>query len=85
MARPHRITLERTYAPGDAAIIHRSLAPESADLVDERSETSVTVSDGLVRIEIIAADLVALRAAANTWLGLLSAAEASLAVADAGF
>ncbi|ADJ15952.1 KEOPS complex subunit Pcc1 [Halalkalicoccus jeotgali] len=65
-----------------ARLIERSLRPELADLADERSWTDVSRSGATLSIRIEATDLVALRAAANTWLTLLDVAERSAQAGD---
>ena len=73
----HTLTIEVDPGDSEARLIERSLSPEAADLVDDRSRTTVDRSGGRLRIHIEATDLVALRAAMNTWMGLLSVAEST--------
>lgn len=74
--RPHRTTLTLEYASEAAARrVERSLAQEVGEIDDDRSSTALTREGRTVELAIDAADLVALRAAANTWLSLASVAE----------
>lgn len=58
-----------------ARLVARSLSPELDQIDDDRS-TARLHRDGLtVAVEVDAADLVALRAATNTWLSLVTVAE----------
>ena len=79
--RPHRTTLLLEYdAEPTARRIERSLAQEVGEIDDDRSAT--TLSRAGEEVEIEAADLVALRAAANTWLSLASVAERTVETID---
>jgi tRNA threonylcarbamoyladenosine modification (KEOPS) complex Pcc1 subunit len=49
-------------------IIGESLSPEVEHLTSERSKINVSVDDGVVIISIEASDIVALRAAINSYL-----------------
>lgn len=55
--------------------VERSLRPEIGDIGGDRTSASLRRTGATVRIEISAADLVALRAGCNTWSTLLSVAE----------
>lgn len=81
MSVVHHIRIEREVDDEMTDILHRSLLPEARSLRDARSNTDISVADGRLVLDIEAADLVALRAATNTWLGLLETAESVLAVA----
>ena len=73
----HRIRLSGTYSTADRARrLERSLRPEESDLIDDRSDTSISIDDRRIEIDIHATDQVALRAAMNTWCSLLAVAEA---------
>lgn len=81
MSSPHDTTLDATYASADLAkTIEASLRQESGEIDDARSRTLIERTDGTLSIEIQAADIVALRAAVNTWLSLLSVAEDTAAI-----
>ncbi len=76
MAMPHELDFAFEYASADAAAtVERSIAQEIGEIDDDRSSTTVSREGRVVSIHIDAADLVALRAAANTWLSLTSVAE----------
>ena len=76
MAAPHVIEFEFDYEPPALArVVERSLAQEVGEIDDGRSATTVSRDGPLVSIRVEAADLVALRAAANTWLSLTTVAE----------
>ena len=63
----------------DAATIERSLEPEVGDIEGERTGATLSREADVLRIDIEAADLVALRAGQNTWLSLVSVAERCVA------
>jgi len=58
-----------------------AVGQEVGAIDDERSATSIEREGRRVQIHVDAADLVALRAAANTWLGLVRVAEETAALA----
>jgi KEOPS complex subunit Pcc1 len=73
---PHEASFDFEYNDQRTArLIERSIQPEVADLVDERSQTAVSQNERSLTVRIEATDLVALRAAMNTWLTLLDTAE----------
>lgn len=74
--RPHRTTLTLEYEREPVARrVERSLRQEVGEIDDDRSSTGLVREGRAVELTIDAADLVALRAAANTWLSLASVAE----------
>lgn len=76
MAAPHVIEFEFDYDNAVlAGTVERSLAQEVGEIDDDRSSTTVAQDGSTVSIRVEAADLVALRAAANTWLSLTTVAE----------
>ncbi|MFB1063158.1 KEOPS complex subunit Pcc1 [Natrinema sp. H-ect4] len=78
----HDATLEFEYeTPSRARLVARSVAREIGEIDDERSRTSLERDGQRVLIDIVAADVVALRAALNTWFSLIDVAERT---ADAG-
>lgn len=81
----HVAEIEATFEPSTARAVEESLALEAADLVDDRSQSRVSAADGVLSIVIEATDLVALRAACNTWTGLLEVAEATAKTIDHRF
>lgn len=81
MSHTHRIQA-RFVDPERAALVEASLAPEVGEIADDRSAATVARDGATVRVELTAADLTALRAGTNTWLGLLASAESALSAAD---
>lgn len=82
----HDATLEFEYeTPSRARLIAESVAREIGEIDDERSRTTIEYDDVVVRLEINAADIVALRAALNTWFSLASVAERTADLGDAVF
>ncbi|MDX1745662.1 MAG: KEOPS complex subunit Pcc1 [Halobacteriales archaeon] len=76
MSAAHRSTFSFTYSdPSEARIIERAIRQEVDEIADDRSRTTVERSDDTVRVIVTATDLVALRAACNTWLTLTTVAE----------
>jgi KEOPS complex subunit Pcc1 len=74
--RPHRATLTIEYEDEPVArTVERSLRQEVGEIDDDRSSTRLDREGRQLYLTIDAADLVALRAAANTWLSLASVAE----------
>ncbi|GAB7017877.1 KEOPS complex subunit Pcc1 [Halostagnicola bangensis] len=72
----HGATLEFDYESGTRArIVAESVSREIGEIDDERSRTTISRSDRTVFIEIEAADVIALRAALNTWFSLIDIAE----------
>jgi KEOPS complex subunit Pcc1 len=79
----HGATLEFEYDdPARARIVAESVAREVGEIDDERSRTTIDRDEAIVRLEIEAADPVALRAALNTWFSLVDVAERTAAVGD---
>ncbi|WP_338740975.1 KEOPS complex subunit Pcc1 [Haloplanus salilacus] len=87
---PHRLSLRFAYDTARRArTVERSVRVEVGEIDDARSAARVdrVRSDGssahdTVRVRIGAADLVALRAGANTWRRLLSVAESVASAAN---
>jgi KEOPS complex subunit Pcc1 len=72
----HETVLSITYAtPERARRVERAIAPEIGDIDDDRSSTRLARDADELSVTVEAADLVALRAAINTWLSLVSVAE----------
>ncbi len=64
----HDATLEFDYESASTArIVAESVAREVGEIDDERSRTTIDREAETVRLEIDAEDVVALRAALNTW------------------
>ncbi|MFC6904736.1 KEOPS complex subunit Pcc1 [Halalkalicoccus tibetensis] len=73
---PHDASLRFEYdRERRARHVERSVRPELAGLADDRSRTSISREEATLSVRIEAEDLVALRAATNTWLTLLEVAE----------
>jgi KEOPS complex subunit Pcc1 len=78
---PHSLTLTAAYDdPDRARTVARSLAEEVGEIDDDRSRTDLDRVGSDLTIAVEATDLVALRAASNTWLSLLSVAETAVFV-----
>jgi KEOPS complex subunit Pcc1 len=74
---PHVLSLRFEYdSERCARIVERSVRVEVGEIDDDRSAAAVDREGQTVRVRIGAADLVALRAGANTWLRLLEVAGA---------
>ncbi|MEY7850690.1 KEOPS complex subunit Pcc1 [Natrarchaeobius sp. A-rgal3] len=72
----HDATLEFDYERASVArIVAESVAREVGEIDDERSRTEIQRDGETVRLEVDAEDVVALRAALNTWFSLVDVAE----------
>jgi KEOPS complex subunit Pcc1 len=81
---PHDATLDFAYETSSRArLVAESVAREIGEIDDDRSRTRIGRDGPVVHIEIVAADVVALRAALNTWLSLVDVAERTAAVGEA--
>ncbi len=74
--REHEAVLSFEY-PGEprARVVVAALAPEVGDLDETRSTAAITRDGDVVSVRVLADDLVALRAAVNSWSRLVTAAE----------
>ena len=80
----HVGTLTFNYeSPERASVVGASVEREVGEIDDERSRTMLELADRRVTITVEARDLVALRAALNTWNGLVSVAERTTALVQA--
>lgn len=72
----HRALLSFTY-PGQrrARVVADAIAVERGEIDDARSTTRVTREGCELSVEVLARDLVALRAGVNTWRRLVDVAE----------
>jgi len=78
----HDSTLEFDYeSTARAELVAASVAREIGEIDDDRSRTTLERDGARVCIEIDADDVIALRAALNTWFSLIDVAERT---ADAG-
>ena len=74
--REHEVTLSFEYPDEPRArVVADALAPEVGDLDEARSTATVVRNGDVVRVLVAADDLVALRAASNSWSRLVTAAE----------
>ena len=74
----HDTVLTFTYADKERADrIERSLRPEIGDIDGDRTQVSLTRKGAQLELTVETTDLVALRAGLNTWLSLVSVAEAA--------
>lgn len=72
----HDAILEFEYETRSRArLVAESVAREIGEIDDERSRTTLERDGSIVRIDITAADVIALRAALNTWFSLIDVAE----------
>ncbi|WP_256392348.1 KEOPS complex subunit Pcc1 [Natronoarchaeum rubrum] len=72
----HEATYDFEYDSADAAsIVERSLRREIGEIDDDRSGVALERDGRTLTVRVEAADLVALRAATNTWLSLIDVAE----------
>jgi len=73
---PHEASVEFVYdEPELARIVAASVGQEVGEIDDDRSRTTIGRDGRRVHVEIVAGDLIALRAALNTWLSLVDVAE----------
>ena len=74
----HEAVLSFEYDSSNVARrVERSVRPELDDVDDDRSQASVERTGETLTLTVEASDLVALRAGLNTWLSLVSVAEAT--------
>jgi KEOPS complex subunit Pcc1 len=72
----HETVLSFEYdSPEAARRVERAIAPEVADIADDRSNTQLSRDGNCLDVRIEARDIVALRAGLNTWLSLVDVAE----------
>ena len=80
---PHRTRFVAEYDDERLArVVATSLGQEVGEIDDDRSRTSLSRDGRRVELVVEAADLVALRAASNTWLSLLGVAERTADAAE---
>ncbi|AEH38300.1 KEOPS complex subunit Pcc1 [Halopiger xanaduensis] len=80
----HDATLEFDYeSAARARTVAESVAREIGEIDDDRSQTTLERDGATVQIAIDAADVVALRAALNTWFSLVDVAERTAAIGEA--
>jgi KEOPS complex subunit Pcc1 len=72
----HEATLTFEYdSPERARRVERAIGPELGDIEDDRSRVAAHRTGDSLELAVEARDLVALRAALNTWLSLVTVAE----------
>lgn len=72
----HHASLSVRYnAERRARLVADAIAVEQGEIDDARSTTRVDRTGRELTVEVLAADLVALRAGLNTWRGLVEVAE----------
>lgn len=79
--RPHEAVFYFDYCDERAAqLVAASVGVEQGEITGDRTEAAVDRDGATMQVTIRADDLVALRAGANTWTGLVEAAEAVVGV-----
>ena len=79
----HDATLEFEYeTPSRAQLVAESVSREIGEIDDDRSQTTIEHQQSVVRVEIAAADVIALRAALNTWFTLVDVAERTATIGE---
>ncbi|ELY43331.1 KEOPS complex subunit Pcc1 [Natronorubrum sulfidifaciens] len=79
----HDATLEFEYeTPSRARLIADSVRREIGEIDDDRSQTTIEHRQTVVCIDIAAADVIALRAAINTWFTLVDVAERTATIGE---
>ena len=72
----HEATLSFEYdSTARARHIERAIGPELGDIDDDRSSVRARRTGACLELAVAAEDLVALRAATDTWLSLVTTAE----------
>ncbi|WP_440765444.1 KEOPS complex subunit Pcc1 [Natronorubrum sp. DTA7] len=80
----HDATLEFDYeTSARATLVAESVAREIGEIDDDRSRTTIDRDGATVRVDVVAADVIALRAALNTWFSLIDVAERTAELGDA--
>ncbi|MFC7027631.1 KEOPS complex subunit Pcc1 [Halomicroarcula sp. GCM10025324] len=75
---PHRTVLTAEFDDVERARrVERSVRPEVGAIDGDRTTATLDRADDVLTVTVRASDLVALRAGINTWLTLLSVAEAA--------
>lgn len=73
---PHTVQFSFDYTGEDSArAVAEALSPELGEIDDDRSRTRLARDGAVLTLFVEASDLVALRAAVNTWLSLVEVAE----------
>ena len=81
---PHGIVLTFSYPDTETArVVERSVRQEVDDIEGDRTRATVSRDDETLAVDVVADDLVALRAGLNTWCTLVEVAERSYAASGA--
>ncbi|MCU4925033.1 KEOPS complex subunit Pcc1 [Halobacteria archaeon AArc-dxtr1] len=79
----HEAILTFEYdAPSSAHLVAESVAREVGEIDDERSRTEIDRQGTTLTITIEARDVIALRAALNTWFSLVDVAERTVEIVE---
>ena len=79
----HEAVLSFEYDDAERARrVQRSVRPEVNDIQGDRTTATLDRNGDCVRVRVVAADLVALRAGVNTWSTLIGVAERVDAVTE---
>lgn len=73
---PHETVLTIEYpSETQARRVARTIEPEIGDIDDDRSRVTLARDGSVLKLHVVASDVVALRASLNTWLSLVGVAE----------
>ncbi|MFC6836580.1 KEOPS complex subunit Pcc1 [Halomarina ordinaria] len=73
---PHRVLLEFEYeSPDRARLVERCVRQEVGEIAGDRTRATVRRDGATLAVDVVADDLVALRAGLNTWCTLVEVAE----------
>jgi KEOPS complex subunit Pcc1 len=70
----HSLTVEFDLGP-QARPVYDTLGPELQEIPSERSRVSLELAGEVLRLSVVAEDIVSMRAAVNTWLRLIRISE----------
>ena len=80
---PHTIVLAFPYPDAETArVVERSVRQEVDDIEGDRTSASVSREGDTLTVDVVAADLVALRAGLNTWCTLVEVSERSVEASE---
>ncbi|WP_254537232.1 KEOPS complex subunit Pcc1 [Halomarina litorea] len=80
---PHGVLLEFAYNDADfASRVERSVRQEVGEIEGDRTIATVSRDGSVLRVDVVADDLVALRAGLNTWCSLVEVAERCSAASE---
>ncbi|MWG35502.1 KEOPS complex subunit Pcc1 [Halomarina oriensis] len=79
-ASPHGVVLTFSYPDAESArVVERSVRQEVDDIDGDRTSATLSRTGATLTVDVVAEDLVALRAGLNTWCTLVEVAERSSA------